>query len=290
MSLPETQSHSTVTSHDAETLRVVAEDAARLAGDYLRTVFRSEMEIDYKRDRHDLVTAHDRAAEELIVPFLLERDPSWRIVGEEGGTRGGDGPVTWYVDPIDGTSNFAQGLAFFCVSIGAEVDGELRAGVIYDPMADRMFSADDWHAYLDGSVLRTAPAQPADAATMITGYPTARDLAVEGSAALEDAGTLIEAFSSLRRTGSGALTLAHVAAGWVDCAFGGSVNPWDVAAGALIVRRAGGSYRPVWLDAPQAQRPDHLAPAFVAAGPGAHYPALESFVERVSRRRAGTGD
>lgn len=267
-------------------LRTTAEEAAVLAGEYLQTVFRGQMDIDYKRDRHDLVTEHDRAAEELIVPFLLERDPSWRIIGEEGGVQGGEGPVTWYVDPIDGTSNFAQGLAFFCVSIGVEVEGELVAGAIFDPIARRLFSADHEHAYLDGEILRTPAAQPATAATMITGYPTARDLETDRDSSLGHLGDLIEAFSSLRRTGSGALTLAHVAAGWVDCAFGGSVNPWDVAAGALIVQRAGGSYQPLLLEAGEVG--EHLAPAFFAQGPGAHYPALNHFVEQFTRVRVNS--
>lgn len=267
-------------------LRTTAEEAAVLAGEYLQKVFRGQMDIDYKRDRHDLVTEHDRAAEELIVPFLLERDPSWRIIGEEGGAQGGDGPVTWYVDPIDGTSNFAQGLAFFCVSIGVAVDGELVAGAIFDPIARRLFSADHEHAYLDGEILRTPATQPAAAATMITGYPTARDLEADRETALGHFGDLAAAFSSLRRTGSGALTLAHVAAGWVDCAFGGSVNPWDVAAGALIVQRAGGSYQPLLLEAGVVG--EHLAPSFVAQGPGAQYPALDHFVEHFTRVRVSS--
>lgn len=268
-------------------LREIAERAARCAGEYLRGVFRGAMTIDHKQDRHDLVTEHDRAAEELIVPFLLAHNPQWKIVGEEGGTRGGESSVTWYVDPIDGTSNFAQGLAFFCVAIGVEISGQLVAGVVYDPIANRMFSADDAGAYLDGEPLRTPMAQPARAATLITGFPTAKDLLVDGPVALTDAGTLIEAFSSVRRTGSGALTLAHVAAGWADSAFGGWVSPWDVAGAALILRRAGGSYTPLWLNEPDNGRPDHLAPGFIATGPGANYPALSAFAQRITVRRRG---
>ncbi len=276
--------------HTATQLRLVAETAARIAGEYLRGAFRGTMTVDYKRDRHDLVTEHDRASEDLIVEHLLNECPDWRIVGEEAGIRGGESSVTWYVDPIDGTSNFAQGLAFFCVALGVEIDGELAAGVVYDPIADRMFSADDTHAYLDGELLLTPAAQPHGAATMITGYPTAADLARDGSEALADFGELVTSFSSVRRTGSGALTLAHVAAGWTDAAFGGSVNPWDVAGAALVVRRAGGSYRPLWFGtewfgADVDGRPDHLAPGFVAAGPHADYPALDAFVERVASRR-----
>jgi myo-inositol-1(or 4)-monophosphatase len=268
-------------------LRRTAEETARLAGAYLRTVFRGEMSVNTKRDRHDLVTEHDLAAEEIIVPHLLTVSPTWRVIGEEGGPQGDGDIVTWYVDPIDGTSNFAQGIAFFCVSLGAEIDGELVAGAIYDPIADRMYSADDAGAYLDGEPLRTRTALGADAATVITGYPTATDLAKDGSQALAGFGSLVEAFSSVRRTGSGALTLAHVAAGWVDSALGTSVNAWDVAAGALIVRRAGGSYRPLHYTAESALEPDHQAPGFLALGPGGDYPVLVALADDIEARRSG---
>lgn len=268
-------------------LRTVAESAARTAGGYLRGVFRGEMTIDHKRDRHDLVTEHDRASEEIIVPLLLEGAPGSRIVGEEGGVRGGEGPVTWYIDPIDGTSNFAQGIAFFCVVIAAEREGEIVAGVVYDPIADRMFAASDEGAFLDGEPLRAGEALPADAATLITGFPTARDLAADGPEALTAFGSLVESFSSVRRTGSGALTIAHVAAGWADSALGSSVNAWDVAASMLILRRAGGHYRPLWYDeAPTGGA--HHAPGFVALRPGADYPALDAVAESLVARRRGS--
>jgi len=270
-------------------LRSTAEETARIAGAYLRTVFRGAMSVSSKRDRHDLVTEHDLAAEEIIVPRLLAVSPTWRVIGEEGGVRGTGDKVTWYVDPIDGTSNFAQGIAFFCVSLGAEIDGELVAGAIYDPIADRMYSADDAGAYLDGQPLLTRAALAADAATIITGYPTAADVERDGDRALAGFGALVEAFSSVRRTGSGALTLAHVAAGWVDSALGTSVSPWDVAAGALIVRRAGGSYRPLHFSTVTADGPDHLAPGFVAVGPGGHYPALETLAVDIEARRIHAG-
>jgi myo-inositol-1(or 4)-monophosphatase len=276
-----------VDTNSPAALRRTAEETARLAGDYLRRVFRGEMSVNTKRDRHDLVTEHDLAAEELIVPHLLAVSPTWRVIGEEGGAQGDGDTVTWYVDPIDGTSNFAQGIAFFCISLGAEIDGELVAGAIYDPIADRMYSADDAGAYLDGEPLRTRAALPADAATVITGYPTATDLRQDGPRSLAGFGTLVEAFSSVRRTGSGALTLAHVAAGWVDSALGTSVNAWDVAAGALIVRRAGGSYRPLHYGTGTAALPDHMAPGFVAVGPGGDYPVLEALADDIEARRAG---
>ncbi|MFC0581264.1 inositol monophosphatase family protein [Micrococcoides hystricis] len=267
-----------------EILREVAEEAVRLAGSYVLEAFREQMVVAHKRDRHDLVTEHDRASEKIITEFLLRLCPQWRIVGEEDGLQGGDPTVTWFIDPIDGTSNFAQGLAFFCISVGVEVDGTIVAGAVYNPFSEELFTADDTGAYLNGKLLRAPTAQPQDSATLLTGYPSARDLTLDGSAATDELGQLIAAFSSVRRTGSGALSLCHVAAGWTDATIGFSTHPWDVAAASLIVHRAGGSYRPIWLDKTEGAGA-HLAPGYVALAPGANYPLLEQIVSQVEQRR-----
>lgn len=267
-----------------DVFREVAEEAARVAGAYVVDVFRQDMEVAYKRDRHDLVTEHDRASEKIIIEFLLNVCPQWRIVGEEGGVQGGSSEVTWFIDPIDGTSNFAQGLAFFCVSLGVEVNGSVVAGAVYNPFTEELFSADDTGAFLNGRPLHTPDAQMQSAATLITGYPTARDLRNDKTAAVEDLASLIETFSSVRRTGSGALSICHVAAGWVDCTVGFSTHPWDVAAAALILERAGGSYRPLWLDQ-EVSGGAHLAPGYVALAPKAEFPVLEEVVSRIEQRR-----
>lgn len=272
-------------THTTRQLREIAERAARIAGAQLREVFRGEVQADSKRDLHDLVTEYDRQAERTILEVLRAESTDWTIVGEEYGVQGPESETVWYIDPIDGTSNFVQGIAFFCVSIGVSVGGALAAGAVYDPMADLMFSADEHGAYRDGTVFTTPHAQPVGRGNLITGYPTARDLEIEGPAALIDLGKCIESFSSVRRTGSGALTVAHVAAGWTDVALGTSVNPWDVAAAALVLERAGGSYEPLWFGEEAAGRPAHLAPGFAARGPGADYPVFEGLIERMFERR-----
>lgn len=277
-------------------LRAIAEQAVMLCAADLREAFRSRMDVTAKRDRHDLVTEYDGACERKIVEFLGEADPGARILGEEAGMSGGDGPRLWHVDPIDGTSNFVQGLAFFCTSVGVEEDGELVAGAVYDPMADNLFSADLNGAYLNGGVLRTPPAEPAGVATLITGYPTARDLEVDGADAMADLESWIEAFSSVRRTGSGALSLCHVAAGWTDSAYGSSVHSWDVAAAILILRQAGSTYAALHYPSAAAEAaelagysaenaPDHYAPGYVAYGPGGDYPSLHASAKRLKERR-----
>lgn len=285
----------TLETYNITELRDVAIEAAKTAGAYLATVFRQPMEIQHKTSAHDQVTAHDRAAEDLIRDIIAQRCPGSTVVGEEAGTIvAGQAPeiaemsnVVWHVDPIDGTSNFAQGLAFFCTSIAVEIDGEIRAGAIYDPVAELLFSADDDAAYLNGTVLVTPPALPASMATLITGYPTAADIAVEGRAATDRFHTWVQSFSSVRRTGSGALSILHVAAGWTDASLGTGVSTWDVAAAMLILQRAGGQYRPLHYCAPgTVLLADHNAPGYLALGPGADYPVLDAAVEELVQERS----
>lgn len=274
-------------------LRDIADDAARTAGEYLATVFRGPMEIHHKTSAHDQVTVHDSAAEALIRQIITERCPGSTVVGEETGValagqdqNGTDwSHVVWHVDPIDGTSNFAQGLAFFCTAIAVEIDGEIRAGAVYDPMADLLFSADDDAAYLNGEILITPETLPVPSATLITGYPTAADLAAEGPTAMERLHTWVDTFSSVRRTGSGALSIAHVAAGWTDASLGTGVSTWDVAAAMLILRRAGGTYRALRYSGVTGQQPDHYAPGYLASGPGANYQVLEVAADQIENTR-----
>jgi len=229
-------------TYSAELCSAAAE-AARLVADDLRAAFRSTMTVEFKRDQHDPVTEHDRRAEEAIAKSLLARVPGSGIVGEEDGAQPGTGGVTWYVDPIDGTANFARGLAFFCTSIGAVLDGRIVAGAILDPMAGHLFTADLSGAWLNGEPLRSTGHRDEAEALLITGYPSARDVATDGADGLARFGDLVTSYGTLRRSGSAALSLAHVAAGWIDAAMGTSVNAWDICAGQLIVEQAGGHYR-----------------------------------------------
>ncbi|GII03372.1 inositol monophosphatase family protein [Planobispora takensis] len=231
-------------------LSEIAGQAARAVGDRLRKAFRSRPSVETKKDFHDPVTEHDRAAEETIREVLAERCPGSTVVGEEGGTAAGaagesDGSgIRWYVDPIDGTANFAAGIPFFCVSIAAAEGDEVVAGVIYDPLREEMFHADLGGAWCDDVRLRSAGAARDREAVLLSSYPGPHDLAADGREALLRFGRMVESFASVRRPGSTALKLAHVAGGWADVAYGSGVSPWDVAAGALLVRQAGGAYLP----------------------------------------------
>ena len=269
----------------SRSLRRIARDAALKVAPPLLAAFRSRMAIDYKVDLHDPVTEFDRQSEATIREHIMAAAPDSVIIGEEGGTAGA-GNIKWYVDPIDGTSNFACGLAFWCISIGAVIGDEIVAGAVYDPVADDMFSADLTGAWLNDEPLRSVGQAEEARATLITGYPVMRDFRLDGrEVALADLGDLIEAFSTLRRPGSGALSLCHVAAGWVDAATGFGANPWDIAAGALIVRQAGGEYRPLTLGRVAADSPAHLCPAYVAVAGGGRYPTLDRVTAGISARR-----
>ena len=179
-------------------LRIIARDAALKVAPALLAAFRSRMAIDYKVDLHDPVTEFDRQSEATIRAHIMAAEPDSVIVGEEGGTAGG-GTIKWYVDPIDGTSNFACGLAFWCVSIGAVIGDQMVAGVVYDPVADDMFSADLTGAWLGDEPLRSVGKAEEARAALITGYPVMRDFRLDGrEVALADLGELIEAFSTLQ--------------------------------------------------------------------------------------------
>ncbi len=259
----------------SQRLADVACRAAQLMREPLLAAFRSTIEVDYKRDLHDVVTQYDRQSEAAIREFILAEVPDSVVVGEEAGTSG-TGRIRWYVDPIDGTSNFARGLAFWCVSVGAVIDDEIVAGAIYDPVANLLFRGDLSGAYLNDEKLRSRAIADEKQATLITGYPVGRDFRRDGrEAALANFADLVENFSTLRRPGSAALALAHIAAGWMDAAMGTGVNAWDVTAGILILRQAGGRYVPLGLGKAAKGTPDFLCPGYVATGAGANYPTLQ---------------
>lgn len=204
---------------EAAELTAVVADATTEVADDLRTAFRGCMRVEFKRNLHDPVTEHDRRAEQRIREVILAHVPDSTIVGEEGGSTG-HGRVHWSVDPIDGTANFASGLAFFCTSIAAAVDGQVVAGATNDPMAGNLFTATNGSAWCNGQVLRSRGAAAESSALLVTDYPGTAVLAVDRDRSLDHLAQLIGTYGTVRRVGSTALTLAHVAAGWVDAAFG----------------------------------------------------------------------
>ena len=190
----------------------------------------------------DLVTQFDKAAEDLIVAGLRSRYPSHRILAEEGGEHGGSPDPTaprWIIDPLDGTTNFAHGLPLFSVSIACEVDGELAVGVVAAPALGLVFAAARGQgATRNGQPIRVSTADTLDSALLVTGFPYDRHTAKENNFA--QFGALKKQAQGIRRLGSAALDLAFTAAGSFDGYWEMRLNPWDVAAGILLVQEAGG--------------------------------------------------
>ena len=220
----------------------VATGAAADVGPYLRGSFAAGVASETKADRHDLVTECDRRSEEIIREHIFRLHPDSTFVGEEGGRRG-NGTVVWYVDPVDGTNNFAHGIPFFCVSIAAVGDGEVLAAAVLDPIRDELFTATPEGAFLNGRPIRSSGHPNESAALLLTDFPRPRAQPAPGD--YELFARLVTGFAVVRRLGCGALSLAYVASGRADACFLTHAGPWDVAAGLLLVERAGGRYHPL---------------------------------------------
>ena len=223
-----------------------ASTIAREAGAVLREFFTQGVATEYKGDS-DLVTVADRTSEKLIRERLAEAFPEHGIYGEEGTRDRMDGEFRWYVDPLDGTTNFAHGFPQFCVSLGLEQrpagvaleeDGTLVAAVIYDPMRDELFVTERGRgALLNGKPMRVSRTPELYDALVATGFPSRKRHATPNIHFYQEF-TLRS--HGVRRAGSAALDLAYVAAGRLDAFWEFTLNPWDTAAGILLVEEAGG--------------------------------------------------
>ncbi|MGO1480604.1 MAG: inositol monophosphatase family protein [Brachybacterium sp.] len=272
----------------------IATIAAGAAADYIRSLDREHLAREYKTSSHDIVTVHDKASEDIIAAELRRLLPSCRVVGEEAGERPaeGDGPavadpgqvVTFYVDPIDGTSNFAAGLPLFCISIGVTVGDELVAGVIDAPVLGQVFTAADGPAMLNGREIHPRSTNAAADALVVSGFPGQRGVTEFPELAAKAQQELENGLSAVRHLGTAALELAYVAAGWADATFLASINAWDIAAGFHILRRAGGSVR-TWPGRGQKGLPDFLCPAYVACTGPERLDIVDELFEEVQALR-----
>ena len=224
-----------------------AAEIAGEAGALLRDFYARGVATEYKTDV-DLVTVADRTTEKLLLERLSAAFPEHGVLGEEGTRRSVDAAYRWHVDPLDGTTNFAHGFPVFCTSLGlehrpagtaADADGEVVAGVIYDPLRDELFVAEKGKgAYLNGRKLHASPVSYLGEALLATGFPS-RSRHKNPNVHFYHEITMRS--HGLRRAGSAALDLAYVAAGRVDAYWEFGLNPWDTAAGALLVTEAGGT-------------------------------------------------
>jgi len=213
-------------------------EIAREAGSLLARYFEQHVGFELKGD-HDLVTVADRASEQLIIDRLQSHFPGHSIVAEESGGHAGSSEYCWYVDPLDGTTNFAHGFPVFNVTMALEQAGELIAGVIYDPTRNEMFSTERGSgAYLNGRRISVSKVNRLEEMLVATGFPShKRHLDVNVHFYYQ----LAMATHGVRRAGAAALDLAYVACGRLDGFWEFRLNPWDMAAGILLTREAGGT-------------------------------------------------
>ena len=214
------------------------EAIAREAGALLMRHFAQHVAIEYKGDV-DLVTVADRASEKLIVERLRARWPEHGIVAEEGTRKDIDAEYRWYVDPLDGTTNFAHGYPVFCVSMAlVRKDDQIEAGILYDPTRDEMFSAARGQgATLNGKPIHVSKTTTLAESILGTGFPSHKR---HKNPNIHFYHQLTLRSHGVRRAGSAALDLGNVASGRYDGFWEFNLNPWDTAAGVLLVQEAGG--------------------------------------------------
>lgn len=216
-----------------ETAMEIAREAGALLANYYERRPAYELKGEF-----DLVTEADRNSEKLVVERLRAHFPSHAIVAEEGGGVKNSSEYTWYVDPLDGTTNFAHSFPMFNVTLGLARAGEVIAGVVYDPIRQEMFSAERGAgAYLNSRRIRVSGAKKLADSLASTGFPSRKRHA---NVNIHFYYQLAMATHGVRRTGSAAIDLAYVSCGRLDFFWEFGLNPWDMAAGTLLVEEAGG--------------------------------------------------
>jgi myo-inositol-1(or 4)-monophosphatase len=216
----------------------VAITAARAGGAIVAEGFGRHTTTDFK-GRNDPVTEVDRAAENAIAAVLAAERPGDGVIGEEGTNRRGGGRV-WYVDPLDGTVNFVHRLPIVSVSIALYDGNDAVAGVVFDPIQDELFAAAPGRgATLNGVPIAVSATDATDRALGVTGFPY--DHHQHPEAYVAPVAAVLRLVAGLRRLGSAALDLCYVACGRIDVGWEFELKPWDVAAGLLILREAGGA-------------------------------------------------
>ena len=217
----------------------IAVRAARKAGSIInRAALAGGLNVRSKQAK-DYVTQVDHAAEQAIIDIVKKAYPEHGFLAEESGAAGVDAEYVWVIDPIDGTTNFIHGFPQYCTSIGIQQRGMLTHAVVYDPVANELFTASKGRgAFLNDRRIRVTPLAKLGEALVGTGFPfkevTRLDLY------MRQLGTMMKTCSGVRRAGAAALDLAYVACGRLDAFWELGLSPWDMAAGALLIREAGG--------------------------------------------------
>ncbi len=218
----------------------LAIETAKQAGIFLKANIGNITTIEQKSSEINLVTDIDKRSEAMIIGAIKKQFPTHDIVAEESGRSAGTSDYRWIVDPLDGTTNYMHGLPMFCVSIGIEHKGEIIAGVIYDPMHDELFTAEKGSgAFLNGKKIRVSAEDRLIRSLLITGFPY--DVKNNPFNAIEHFNNFVIEAQAIRRLGSAAIDLAYVACGRAEGFWEVQLHPWDIAAGVIIIREAGGT-------------------------------------------------
>ena len=219
------------------------ESMARQAGEILRSGYGKQHQIDHK-GTIDLVTEVDHQSEQFLLGEIQRRFPDHRVVAEESGEKYGEDCCLWYIDPLDGTVNYAHGLPIFCVSLAYQEalayqeDGIMELAVVYDPMRDECFRAQRGQgAWLNELPIRASTTPDLNHSLLVTGFPY--DIRTNPASNLDNFAHFAVRSQGVRRLGSAALDLCYIAAGRLDAFWEIRLGPWDVAAGGLIAQEAG---------------------------------------------------
>jgi len=240
------------------------ENMARKSGEILKAGYSQEHQVGYKGEI-DLVTEVDHQSEAYLLGELQRDFPDHHIIAEERGIIQGNVGNIWYIDPLDGTVNYAHHIPIFCVSISYAVHGRLTLGVVYDPMLDELFAAERGKgAYLNGKRLSASSTSELKRSLLVTGFPyDTWNTKQDNFANFEKFGKLTQ---GVRRLGSAALDLCYVAAGRFDGFWELSLKPWDVAAGGLICEEAGSTITNIQGGVDYVSEPQSV----LATAPGIH--------------------
>lgn len=244
-------------------------DTARGAGEILRQLYGKDHQVEHK-GVIDLVTEADKRSEAYIIDRILAKFPDHGIMAEESGEQRLDNGQRWYIDPLDGTNNFAHDLPIFCVSIAYAENGRVEMGVIYDPMLDECFYAERGGGFhINGSQTSISQETELINSLLVTGFPY--NIQSTANTNLENFGKFAMLTQGVRRLGSAALDIAYVAAGRFDGYWEIGIKPWDIAAGTVMVEEAGGIITDLRGD------PDYMKPpyAIVTANPTLHPKMLQ---------------
>ncbi|MFQ5953337.1 MAG: inositol monophosphatase family protein [Candidatus Omnitrophota bacterium] len=219
-------------------IKEVAIDVAKEAGRYTLDRMCHLKQISHKSGRADLVTDVDKKCEEIITTRIKTEFPTHSILAEESGEYAREAEYRWIIDPLDGTTNYAHCFPIYCISIGIQSEDVIKFGVVYDPTRDELFTAEEKKgAFLNGSPIKVSSIESLQDSLVVTGFA----YNMEGKIANLDHFTkMLRSAQAVRRLGSAAMDLCYVACGRLDGFWELGLNPWDTAAGQLIVKEAGG--------------------------------------------------